>query len=1150
VRVRNSGFLLLLASLSANLMPLQGQTFTGSPAADRDSVFSPSSKVSPRDAASANANLSVQYTRLPLEFEANQGQSDSQVKFLARGQGYALFLTSNDAVLSLSKSSSATQKSTGATDALRIHLIGGNPSPEVTAQEKLPGTSNYFIGSDPRNWRTNVAEYARVRYRAVYPGIDLVYYGNQRQLEYDIAVAPGADPKQVRFAVDGLKPLRLNHRGDLVLSTANGDVLWHKPMVYQEENGGNRLIAGRYRIHSSREFGFEIGDYDRDKPLIIDPVLSYSTYIGGSLDDWFGWMTVDSAGNAYAVGMTQSTNFPRVNPLPTNNTYAGGAHDATIVKLNSTGTARLYSTYLGGNGDDWNRGVAVDSSGNAYVTGYTTSSNFPTVNAYQSVYGGANDAFVAKISPTGSNLLYSSYLGGTGDDFALRVAADNNGNAYIVGYTNSSSNFPIQSALQGAYGGGLYDAFVAKFDTIKSGAASLVYSTLLGGSGDDEAWGVAIDSAGNVYVAGSTGSTNFPTQNPYQASNHGGNDVFVSEINPTETALVFSTYFGGSGDESTRGIVVDSTGIYVAGSTTSTDFPTLNPVQATNHGLSDMTLAKFDPTGSSLIYSTYYGGSSNEYCLALAVDANGRAYLGGMTATTNLSLVSPTQSTYGGSNFDGLVVAFDASGSQVLFSTYFGGNAFDEIQGIAVDTPGNNFYIAGETYSNNLRVTSGVVQPNYGGGGDAYMARFQMNVSAPLVSLSPGSLTFSNRALNTTSPGSNVQLTNTGSASLSITSISASGNFGETDNCAGQTLIPGGSCTITVTFTPSVPGAMSGEITIRDNATATPQLVNLSGTGVYPVLLSPANVSFGTVNVGSTSGAQTVTITNNQTAPVNFSFSASGNYTAAPGSPNGCGSSLAGLGTCTMSVVFTPTATGAINGGLTVQHSASFSPMVVGLSGTGASGAVLTFSPTSLDLGSVAVGGASAPSTVTVTNASSSAVSISSLSGSGNYSVTGSGASPCGGTLAAAAKCTFNVTFTPSVTGSVTGSVSIAHNVVGSPQIYNLTGSGIFPVTLGPASITFPTTAVGASSSSVTVSLTNHLSTAVTISSISASGQFSEVPSGTGPCSNGTIVAAQGTCTFNVTFTPTVGGSIKGVITVIHNAPFSPQEVQLVGLAQ
>jgi Beta-propeller repeat/Abnormal spindle-like microcephaly-assoc'd, ASPM-SPD-2-Hydin len=1135
----------LLAIVSAHSVTLLGQTPSGLKVRS-----SPVEGASAPKMAAADPKLRVQYMSLPLALEVNQGQSDSQVKFLARGQGYELFLTSNQAVLSLSKSLSPTQDAHGTTAALRTQLIGGNPAPEMVAEEQLPGTSNYFIGPDPKNWRTDVPQYARVRYREVYPGIDLVYYGNQQQLEYDIVVSPGADPRQVRFKIDGAERLGLSRSGGLVLHSEAGDVLWRKPVIYQEADGGKRFIAGRYRIHSGREVGFQVGDYDRRKPLIIDPVLSYSTFFGGSLDDWFGWMTVDSSGNAYAVGMTQSTNFPRVNPLPSNSTYAGGAHDATIVKLNPTGTARLYSTYLGGNGDDWNRGVVVDSSGNAYVTGYTTSSNFPTVNPYQSSYSGGNDAFVAKIGPSGSTLLYSSYLGGTGDDFARGIAADNNGNAYIVGYTNSSSNFPILNALQGAYGGGPYDAFVAKFDTAQSGAASLVYSTLVGNSGDDEAIAVAIDSAGNAYVTGSTTSTAFPTQNPYQASNGGGNDVFVSEINSTDTALVFSTYLGGNGEDISHGIAVDSTGIYVAGGTTSTNFPTLNSVQAVNRGLDDAFLTKFDPTGSFLVYSTYYGGSANEYCLTMAVDASGRAFLGGMTGSTNFPLVNPTQAAYGGYNFDGFVVAFSASGAQVLFATYFGGNSFDEIQGIAVDTLGNNVYVAGETYSSNLRTTSGVVQRTYAGGGDAFAAKILLNLNAPVVSLSPGSVTFGNQALNTTSSGTNVQVTNTGTASLSISSITASGNFGESDNCSGQTLLPSGSCMITVTFTPSVAGTTSGEITISDNATGMPQLVNLSGIGVYPIALSPANLSFGTVNIGSTSAPVTVTMTNNQAAPVNFTFSASGNYTAVGGSVNGCGSTLAGLGTCNISVIFGPTTSGSINGGLTVQHSASFSPIVVGLNGAGATGAILTFLPASLDLGTIPVGAASPANAVTVTNSSNSAVTITSLSASGNYGVAGTGSSPCGGTLAAAAKCTFNVIFTPSVTGSVTGSVSIAHNVVGSPQIYNLTGSGIFPVTLGPASITFPTTAVGASSASVTVTLTNHLNTGLTISSISASGQFTKVPSGTSPCANGTIVPAQGACTFNVTFTPTATGSIKGAITVVHNAPFSPQEVQVAGTGQ
>jgi Beta-propeller repeat/Abnormal spindle-like microcephaly-assoc'd, ASPM-SPD-2-Hydin/HYDIN/CFA65/VesB-like, Ig-like domain len=1143
---------LCLALLAVMIVPwlrLAGQT----PGRLRASAGTPSLPLvgaSALTAAADNPQLRVRYMSLPLALEVNEGQIDSQVKFLARGQGYELLLTSNQAVLSLSRRASSPQGSRELKEALRTRLIGANPSPAMTAEEQLPGTSNYFMGSNPNNWRTNVPQYARVRYREIYPGIDLVYYGNQQQLEYDISVAPGADPNQVRFEVDGVWRLRVDRSGNLVLHSASGDVSWRKPVIYQESDGRKRLIAGRYHIYSRHEFGFELGDYDRSRILTIDPVLSYSTFIGGSLDDWFGWVTVDSAGNAYAVGMTQSTNFPTVNPLPTNTSYAGGAHDATIVKLNPTGTARLYSTYIGGNGDDWNRGVVVDSSGNAYVTGYTTSSNFPTVNPYQPAYSGGNDAFIAKIGPTGSTLLYSSYLGGTGDDFARGIAADNNGNAYIVGYTNSSSNFPIQGALQGAYGGGPYDAFVAKFNTNQPGVASLIYSTLLGDSGDDEGIAIAIDSSGNAYLAGSTTSTAFPTQTPYQPSNGGSNDVFVTEINSTDTALVFSTYLGGNGNDIAHGIAVDSTGIYVAGETGSTNFPTLKPVQATNGGQSDAFLTKFDPSGSSLLYSTYYGGSQNEYCLTLAVDQFGRAYLGGMTGSTNFRLVNPTQATYGGYNFDGFVVAFNSTGDQVLFATYFGGSSFDEIQGIAVDPSGNNLYIAGETFSPNLKVTPGVVQPTYDGRGDAFAAKIQLNFNAAVVSLSPGSLTFGSRALSSTSSGSNVQLTNMGTASLSINSVFASGNFGETDNCSGKTLLPSGSCTITVTFTPSVAGTVSGEITIQDSATGTPQLVNLSGTGVYPVTVLPASLSFGTVNVGGSSSPQTVMVSNNQSTAVNVSYSASGNYTAAPGSPNGCGGSLAGLGTCNISVTFTPTSTGSINGAMTVQHNANFSPMVVGLAGTGVTGPTLTFSPVLLDFGSIAVGAASAPGTVTVTNASGSAINISSLSASGNYSVAGSGATPCGGGLASGAHCTFNVTFAPSMTGAITGAISIADSAVGSPQIFSLAGNGVLPVSLSLASITFPTTAVGQTSGSVAVTLTNQTGTALTVSSITASGQYSVNPTGGSPCTNGSVVPALGACTFSVKFSPTSTGSVNGAITIIHNAAFSPQVLPVTGTGQ
>jgi Beta-propeller repeat len=730
-------------------MLLHGQT-SPSLAANRDPI-SALSNASVPDVSTVNAKFRAEYAKLPLAFETNQGQTDSHVKYLARGQGYTLFLTSSEAALSFSTRTSPLSRAADSSASLRIQLLGGNTAPEIIAQEELPGTSNYFIGQDPKNWRTNIPQYARVVYRDAYPGIDLAYYGNQRQLEYDIVVAPGADSGRVRFAVHGAHRLHVNRSGDLVMRTTDSEVLWHKPLVYQNVNGTKRLIACRYLIHSGPEFGFELGYYDRSKPLVIDPVLSYSTYIGGTQDDWFGSLAIDASGNAYAAGFTKSSDFPVVNPLSTNTHFAGGTYDATIVKLNATGTARLYATYLGGSKDEWARGIAVDSSGNAYVAGFTSSGDFPTVNAYQSMLQGTQNAYLAKLGSTGSTLLYSSYLGGTGVDFARGIAADDNGNAYVVGYTNSS-DFPVQNALQAVYGGGLNDAFIAKFNTAVSSSVSLIYSTFLGGTGDDQATTVAIDSSGDAYIAGSTTSTNFPTLNPYQAINRGSNDIFVSEINASDSGLVFSTYLGGGGDDIAHGIAVDSTGIYVAGGTTSTNFPTLNPVQAVNGGLDDAILTKFDPTGSSLIYSTYYGGSGNEYCLTLAVDPSGRAFLAGLTDSTDFPVLNSIQSTQAGLQ-DGFVIVFSASGTQIIYATYFGGNSFDEIQGIAVDAAGNA-YIAGETFSSNFRVTPGVVQPKYGGNGDAFVAKIQLsgpdyaiNVSNTPQTIFPGQQTTFNGSL-------------------------------------------------------------------------------------------------------------------------------------------------------------------------------------------------------------------------------------------------------------------------------------------------------------------------------------------------------------------------------------------------------------------
>jgi hypothetical protein len=714
------------------------------------SVVAPisASQVDPK----AQAKILDQYGKLPLSFEANHGQTDGRVRFLSRTSGYTLFLTGDEAVLALSGKTEnirkaeiagtahTLQSSMAATKAggvLRMRLRNANPAAKVTGVDGLAGTSNYFIGNDPAKWRTKVPTYAKVKYEGIYSGIDLVYYGNQRQLEYDFIVAAGADPHRIQFDVLGAKRIHRDGKGELVFKVGEDEIRWHKPLVYQEKNGARQEIAAHYAITDANRVSFEVAKYDAGSPLYIDPLV-YSTYLGGSGVDAGIGVAVDSSGNAYVTGYTQSTDFP-VTPGAFQTTCNGGNNcanygDAFVAKLNPTGSALVYSTYLGGSSSDWAGGIAVDSSGNAYVTGYTASTDFPiTPGAFQTVCGGAclGNVFVTKLNPTGSALIYSTYLGGSRYDNGTGIAVDSADNAYVIGAT-CSTDFPTMNPFQPAYGGGdcsIYgygDAFVSK---INATGSALVYSTYLGGSGYDTGTGIAVDSSGNAYVTGSTGSTDFPTMNPLQPSYGGGSyDAFVSKINATGSALVYSTYLGGNGFDQGDGIAVDSSGnAYVTGSTGSTNFPTMNPLQPSYGGGSyDAFVSKINATGSALVYSTYLGGSGFDQGNGIAVDSSGNAYVAGSTQSTDFPTVNPLQPKFGGVN-DVFVTKINPTGSSLVYSTYLGGSGLDVGTGIVVDSSGNA-YVTGSTGSTNFP-TINPLQPANAGGGDTFVAKISQVVT-------------------------------------------------------------------------------------------------------------------------------------------------------------------------------------------------------------------------------------------------------------------------------------------------------------------------------------------------------------------------------------------------------------------------------------
>jgi hypothetical protein len=501
-----------------------------------------------RPDAATQARVSRAYGQIPLSFEANRGQADARIDYLARGSGYTLFLTPQEAVLSLQQPAATGTDRAPAGDVLRMRLVGSNPHAQVLGLDQQAGISNYLVGNDPGRWHTDIANFGKVEYRGVYRGIDVVYYGNQRQLEYDLVVNPGADPRPVKLAFGGAR-MELDARGDLVLHAAGGDVVEHAPVLYQEIDGVRHAVSGRYVLKGNGQVGFEVGAYDHTRPLVIDPVLAYSSYLGGNRDDKGYGIAVDGAGNAYLTGYTASTSFPTKSPLQPGNASPAGPPDAFVAKLNADGSALVYSTYLGGRGGEQGEGIAVDGLGNAYVTGYTQSSNFPTVNALQSAFGGGfSDAFVAKLNAAGNALLYSTYLGGSSEeDFTNNdgdIAVDGLGNAYVTGYTKSS-NFPSKDAVQGNLDG-TQNAFVTKLDTTRSGADSLAYSTYLRGT--YFGYGIAVDAGGNAYVTGSAG-TNLPTTpGAFQAQPPGGSGgAFVTKLKAAGPGLVYSTYLGGSG---------------------------------------------------------------------------------------------------------------------------------------------------------------------------------------------------------------------------------------------------------------------------------------------------------------------------------------------------------------------------------------------------------------------------------------------------------------------------------------------------------------------------------------------------------------------------------------------------------------------------
>jgi hypothetical protein len=671
------------------------------------------------------------YGKLPLSFVENKGQVDKKVSFYLKGSQGTIYFTKEAIIYDLILGEPRPSKREGRRTTKEVKRlsftlkpVGARKGVRLIANERLPGRVNYFIGSDPKGWRTDIPIYREILYEGFFTGIDLRLYGTNNQMEYDFIVQPGADPDAIRMAFNGIEGLNVDEAGNLVIRTPFGALKHLRPVIYQEVDGRRQMVEGSFKV-AKKSFGFEVKAYDRDLPLIIDPVtLSYSTYLGGSADDYGYGIAVDSSGNAYVAGLTTSPDFPTEYPYQGT---SGGSNDAFVTKLGPAGDILSYSTYLGGNGQEQGLAIAVDSSGNAYVTGDTDSTDFPTQNPYQGTSGGGWDAFVTKLGPAGDTLSYSTYLGGSNAEFCYAIAVDSSGNAYVAGVT-ISTNFPTVNPYQGTFRGGVCDAFVTKFGPAGD---SLSYSTYLGGSLGDWDRGIAVDSSGNAYITGFTDSTDFPTHNPYQGTSGGGREAFVTKLGPAGDTLSYSTYLGGGGEDRGSGIAVDSSGnAYVTGYTISGDFPTVNPYQGTSEGGWDAFVTKFSPAGDSLSYSTYLGGSSSDIGYGIAVDVSGNAYVTGYTNSADFPTVNPYQGTLGVT--DAFVTRLDPAGDTLSYSTYLGGSNGAMGYGIAVDVSGNA-YVTGNTYSTDFP-TVNAYQGTFGGGVvDAFVTKLVL----PIILTSP-----------------------------------------------------------------------------------------------------------------------------------------------------------------------------------------------------------------------------------------------------------------------------------------------------------------------------------------------------------------------------------------------------------------------------
>ncbi|MGA2132441.1 MAG: SBBP repeat-containing protein [Bryobacteraceae bacterium] len=773
--------------------------------------------------------------------EANLGQADSAVAFVARGPGYVVGLRRNGSAV----------YSDGAP--LAIDLVGQQIPAGFRGEQPLVSVTNYYRG-DPANWHPRIPHFEGARFREVYPHIDLLWLARGPDLEYEFVARAGADPNRIRVRFTGAGRVWADAYGNLLIETPSGKIQHRRPIAWQEVRGQRREVAVSVRLEADTA-GFALGPYDRKRPLWIDPVLSYSTYIGGSGYDAGYAIAVDGAGGVYLTGTTSSIGFPALGSgINANN-------EAFVMKFNETG-ALLYTTVLASNGNTAGQAIAVDSSGDVYITGYTEASNFPvTAGAWQTFPNGISSAFAAKLSPSGT-LLYATYIGGAGQTTGTGVAIDETGCAYVTGYTSAA--FPTTSgAAQTVYGGGFADAFVVKLNAAGSAA---VYSTLLGAAGNDEAQAIVVDGAGEACIAGYSDSTNLATASAFQISPGGEGDALVACLNATGTVWTTVSYLGGSNFDQAYALDIDSSGnLYVAGTTFSPDFPvTAGVLQGANAGAYDAFVAKLSPGAGSVLYATFLGGDANDTATAIAVGSAGDVWVGGYTASMNFPLAGAWQSVLGGS-FDGFASHLSPTGAALLTSSYLGGAEDDRVLGIAVDSATGLVFTTGSTISTNFPVTSGAMQ-----------TAAPVGMNAFLSAISPSAYSISGQVTTATGPLGGVSLMLSGSAggltetdvdgNFLFNNLTAGGTYTITPTLTGYTFAPPSqifadlSANQSTIFSAANSYTISGQVTLSGGAALSGVVVVLSGTACNSVVTTASGYySFTGLAAGSYSVTPSLT---------------------------------------------------------------------------------------------------------------------------------------------------------------------------------------------------------------------------------------------------------------------------------------------------